>query len=164
MILDKSVTAEYVNAFTTFLREKRLNFGNELAILEPVIASDALMIDKVLDGSCLAITTGVYSALAMIDTHLAHLNPESISGRELRLALFMGAYLARIKLEYGNQGALKDFAMRELERIYAQSFAGVVGGGVIVLQTPVLSNVSLQESKSHRLCSDSGKILVKNVL
>lgn len=46
MILDKSVTAEYVNAFTTFLREKRLNFGNELAILEPVIASDALMIDR----------------------------------------------------------------------------------------------------------------------
>ena len=129
MILDKSVTAEYVNAFTAFLREKRPNFGNELAILEPVVASDALMTDKVLDGSCLSMTTGLYSALAMIGTHLAHLNLESISGRELRLALFMGAYLARIKLEYGNQGALKDFAMREMERIYAQSFAGVVSGG-----------------------------------
>ena len=102
MILDKSVTAEYVNAFTAFLREKRPNFGNELAILEPVVASDALMVDKVLDGSGLAITTGVYSALAMLGTHLAHLHPESMGGRELRLALFMGAYLARIKLEYGN--------------------------------------------------------------
>lgn len=40
----------------------------------------------------------------------------------------MGAYLARIKLEYSNQGALKDFAMREMERIYAQSFAGLVCG------------------------------------
>lgn len=129
MILDKSVTAEYVNAFTAFLREKRPNFGNELAILEPVVASDALMVDKVLDGSGLAITTGVYSALAMLGTHLAHLHPESMGGRELRLALFMGAYLARIKLEYGNQGALKDFAMREMERIYAQSFASLVCGG-----------------------------------
>lgn len=41
----------------------------------------------------------------------------------------MGAYLARIKLEYGNQGALKDFAMQEMERIYAQSFSGLVCGG-----------------------------------
>lgn len=75
VILDKSVTAEYVNAFTAFLREKRPNFGNELAILEPVVASDALMTDKVLDGSGLAMTTGLYSALAMLGTHLAHLHP-----------------------------------------------------------------------------------------
>ena len=65
----------------------------------------------------------------MLGTHLAHLHPESIGGRVLRLTLFMGAYLARIKLEYGNQGAMKDFAMREMERIYAQSFAGLVCGG-----------------------------------
>ena len=32
-------------------------------------------------------------------------------------------------LEYGNQGALKDFAMREMERIYAQPFASLVCGG-----------------------------------
>lgn len=65
----------------------------------------------------------------MLGTYLAHLCAESISGRELRLALFMGAYLARIKLEYGNEGALKEFAMQEMERIYAQSFASLVCGG-----------------------------------
>ncbi len=29
LLLDKSVTSEYVNAFTAFLREKRPNFGNQ---------------------------------------------------------------------------------------------------------------------------------------